>query len=167
MKESVMHEKLGGTPEGRALLGVIEAANGVGGLAEILDVSHQTVTNWVYLLRRVSRQGAIDIERTMGVNREDLRPDIKDWNAPERNYNLVDSLGDTPRGKGLLMVLERVKNSRKALSAMLGLSSPRIIQKWISHGYVPKRHVKKLLAMPEFEGLTAEMIRPDLHELEY
>ena len=163
-----MREKLSKTPGGLALLGVIDAAGGPHKLADDIGVKPQTVDNWVYLSERVSREGAIAIERTYeGVTKEQLRPDVTDWDREIRKRDRVAELQKTPRGQGLLLVLERVKFSRKALCTMLGLSTPSLVKNWIDRGYIPKHHVRRLLELPEFDGLTAEMIRPDLHELDY
>lgn len=168
MTRTVMREKLSATPEGKVLLGVIDAAGGPHKLAEEIGVKPQTVDNWVYLSMRVSREGAIAIEQAFdGVTKESLRPDVTDWDRESRKRDIVAELQKTPRGQGLLMVLERVKFSRKALCTMLGLSTPSLVKNWIDRGYIPKHHVRRLVELPEFAGLTAEMIRPDLHELDY
>lgn len=163
-----MQKNLEGTPQGKAFLGVINAAGGPQALASTIGVSKQVVDNWIYLSKRVSREGALAIEAVFdGVTKEQLRPDVADWDAVTENRDLMAELASTPRGRGLLLVLSRVKNSRKALANLLGLSSPSLVKNWIARGYLPKQHVKPLLGMDEFKGLTAEMIRPDLHELDY
>lgn len=163
-----MHQKLGATPEGRALLGVIDAVGGPGELSKLLGVRRQTIDNWAYISKRVSKEGAIAIESALdGITKEQLRPDIANWDSPMSEKDLLAELAKTARGRGFLLILGRVKSSRKALASILGLSSPHVVQNWIRRGYLPKRHVKPLLAMPEFAGLTAEMVRPDLHEADY
>lgn len=163
-----MNEKLGATPEGQALLSVILAAGGPQALADEISVSKQVVDNWIYLSGRTSKDGAMAIESVFsGVTKEQLRPDVADWSSVTGFRDLMVELEDTPRGRGLLMVLSRVKNSRRALTSMLGLSSPALVKNWMARGYIPKHHVHRILELPEFEGLTAEMIRPDLHELDY
>lgn len=170
MNSLVMREKLAATPEGQAFLKVIDAAGGAAALASLINVKRQTVDNWIYLSGHPSAQGAIAIEAIIeGVTKEDLRPDVTDWDVREAKGKgeLIDKLSQTGRGEGLLAVLKRVKNSKRALANLLGLSSPHLIQNWIARGYVPKHHVRRILELPEFDGLTAEIIRPDLHELDY
>lgn len=167
MKKTVMQEKLGKTPEGRELLGLIEAAGSPGQLAEIIGVSRQDVYNWIYLSGRVSRNGALLIESQLDVRKELLRPDITDWDKPDEK-ELTDELAKTECGRGLLLVLERVKNSRRALALLLGMQSGNQVTNWMRrNGRVPRNRVKQILALPDFAGLTAEQIRPDLHEKDY
>ncbi len=169
MKNKVMHDTLSSTEHGKALLGVIEAAGGKQELANALGITLQIVENWVYISKRVSRWGAVQIEEKFeGVTKEQLRPDVADWSAVTGcNGSAFAELKETERGKGLLLVMSRVKNSRKALARMLGLKTSNSVGTWISRGYIPKKQVKAILALPEFSDLTAEMIRPDLHELDY
>lgn len=167
MKKNVMQEKLGKTPEGRELLSLIESAGGQRELAEIIGVPYEDVRNWVYLSGRVSRNGALLIESQLGVGKELLRPDITDWDKPS-DKSLHDELEKTECGRGLLLVLSRVKNSRRALALMLGMRSGDQITTWMRRsGRVPRNRVKQILALPDFAGLTAEQIRPDLHEKDY
>lgn len=169
MNPPVMQEKLGSTPQGRALLKVLNSQGGPSELAKLISVSRQTIDNWIYLSGQVSKAGAIAIESSLhGVTKEELRPDITDWSETKaRAADLLSTLQETPRGRGLLAMLERVKYSRKAMATLFGLSSPHLVQTWISRGYLPKHHVQAALLMPEFKGLTAEIIRPDLHALDY
>lgn len=165
-----MKEKLGATPQGRVFLAVIDAAGGPSELAKALGLTRQGIDNWIYLSGCPSRQGAIAIEEAFdGITKESLRPDVTDWENYKRRESgeLLSSLESTDKGMGLLAVLARVKNSKKALATLLGIKSPRMIQNWIVRGYVPKHQVHRILALPEFEGLTAEIIRPDLHKLDY
>lgn len=168
MNRTVMQEKLSATPEGKALLKVIKAAGGPKELAAELAVSSQVVDNWIYLSGRVSKSGALAIESAFeGVRKEDLRPDVTNWDLAKGSRDLMASLESTPRGQGLLLALSKLNNSRKALAGKLGVSRPSLVNNWMARGYLPKRHVQTLLALPEFEGVTAEMIRPDLHEMDY
>ena len=165
-----MHEKLSATPEGKALLKVITAAGGQAALAAAIGVRKQSIYNWVYLSPKgVSKAGAIAIEKAFPiVTKEQLRPDVIDWSMGKNQQpDRLKRLESTACGEGLLLVLERACYSCEALAMMLGLSGAGVIGNWIARGYVPKHNLKAILQNPEFEGITAEMIRPDLHEMDY
>lgn len=50
-------------------------------MAEALGVHQQTPYQW-YRLKRISVAGALKVHAlNIGITREQLRPDIKDWNA--------------------------------------------------------------------------------------
>lgn len=170
MSREKMQEKLGKTTEGRALLSAINAFDSCKEMADTIGVSRQTIDNWAYIAGRCSKNGAILIaENVEGVTREELRPDVKDWSAvtDAEPRNLLEDLRKTGRGRGLYKVLKRVKFSRKALASLLGIRSAHMVQNWIVRGYLPKQHVMKVVGLPDFEGLTAEIIRPDLHAADY
>ena len=163
MTYSVMNDKLGSTPEGKAFLAAIEKAGGKRALANLIGVDLQSIENWTYLSRRVSKHGAVAIEAALdGFKKEDLRPDVKDWSSYKPPRILDEALQSSPRGRGLLLVISKLCGSRKELARRLGCSD-HLINNWMVRGYLPKRHVGALLEMPEFEGVTAEMIRPDLY----
>jgi len=62
----------------RALKAAREKVGGSSGLARILAISSQAVSQW----RRVPAERVIDVERATGIPRHELRPDI--YPEPER-----------------------------------------------------------------------------------
>lgn len=164
-----MRENLSGNPGGLALLKAVDYYGSASALASALAFPKQRVDNWIYLLGRPSKQGAAAIEALgIGISKQELRPDVDSWqgvNEPRPDHKA--NLAKTQRGCGLMLALSRCGNSTKVLAKLAGVSGPQVVQEWIERGYIPKRHVQSLLALPEFAGLTAETLRPDLHPLEY
>lgn len=161
-----LDDKLDATEAGRSLKLALEKAGGPKGLRDLLSIPKQTVDNWIYIQSRVSRRGAIAIDAlNIGVTKEQLRPDVKDWTAagmPQKCH--ADEAAKTPRGRALLKLLETTNGSAKAFARLIGVRS---IAMWVERGYVPQRHVDRIIALPEFNGLTRADVRPDLHELDY
>jgi DNA-binding transcriptional regulator YdaS (Cro superfamily) len=53
---------------------VLDAVGGVTKLAALLDVRHQTISQWK--IRRIPAERVLEIETVTGVPRHELRPDL-------------------------------------------------------------------------------------------
>lgn len=65
----------GFTPQ-EALRIAVARAGGQCGLAKMLKVTQQTISNWIRVQKRLPAEHVLDVEYALGISRYDLRPDI-------------------------------------------------------------------------------------------
>jgi len=145
-KISDRDERLRQTDAGRALLSLLDQYGGTAELSSFIGVAQPVVTNWV-MAGRVSTQGAIEIARATGREREEFRPD------------LVGDQWDRPRGKRLSGAVEPHTADAKLLVELADQHGGTIqfceasgiklgdYHQWKSRGRIPAIKLPSLLAM--------------------
>jgi DNA-binding transcriptional regulator YdaS (Cro superfamily) len=157
VKNTEMFGKLRNTPEGLALLKVIDHCGGTRQMREILGVPTQTIDNWVHLMGHVSPEGAKLIDDIIGAPKETLRPDITDWESALRpKRNLVSEMKKTPQGRALIMLIQKA-GGRSAFAIKMGVAK-EIVDNWVWRGALPIS--KAIMAATVFQ-MDVSSVRPD------
>lgn len=138
------NKRLKKTAEGRALLGLLEECGGNTGLADTLLISPSVVSSWVRT-GHVSKRGAELIQAQLGINREALRPDVKDWSClPGRDFNA--KADHSQPDQLLLRDLAANAGSVRALCESIGAKVGHF-HNWKSRNQIPASAVRKLLEL--------------------
>lgn len=148
-----MHEKISDRDDrlrqtdcGRALLSLLEHYGGTAELAAFIGVAQPVVTNWV-MAGRASTQGAIEIARATGREREEFRPDLvgDQWDRP-RGKRLSGAVEPRTEDAKLLVDLANQHGSTIAFCEAAAIK-PSDYHTWKSRGRIPAIKLPSLLAM--------------------
>lgn len=140
-------DRLSKTPEGSALLKLIEENESIKETASVIGFSPELVRVWI-LRGKISKHGAIAIERLTGIEREEFRPDLapgKMDGKPEGRPTGHVYVATTEDAK-LLVRLAEQHGSVKDLCAK-AFCTVSDYHTWKSRGRIPA------IKLPTFLGL--------------
>jgi DNA-binding transcriptional regulator YdaS (Cro superfamily) len=150
MKKSVLPAtaaRLKETPEGCALLELIEQHGNPMRLSQALGIDAQPIRQWIYN-GRASKTGARLIENTLGVPKEKVRPDIPvdDWVKKEPEPKPVRVPVARNEDAKLLVALAEKYGSVRALCE-LAFCTPGDYHTWKTRGRIPAIKLPTFMAL--------------------
>lgn len=150
MKKSVLAAtaaRLKETPEGSALLSLIEKYQTPASLAGVAGVAPQRVRQWIYD-GRVSKQAAEQMADAVEMPKEQIRPDIPaaDWIRKEPDPKPVRVPVARNEDAKLLVALAEKYGSVRALCE-LAFCTPGDYHTWKTRGRIPAIKLPTLLAL--------------------
>lgn len=133
------------TEQGRALIrldGLFETRSE---LAECLGIPAPTITSWFHK-GQISRSGCIRIEEVLGIDKEDMRPDLSpsDWAAPIPGRKF----GNVPnRNEPDCQILSALKDHFGSVSRLCQHLGIRVglYHNWNSRGRISERAIRRMI----------------------
>lgn len=162
-REKTLHRSssLGATEPGRALLRLDALFDSRAELAECLGIPASTITSWFHK-GQISRSGCIRIEEVLGIDKEDMRPDLSpsDWSAPipGRRFGQMPNR-NTPDCQVLSMLRDHF-GSVPRLCQHLGIRVG-LYHNWNSRGRISEKAIKRMIR----DDVIPELIRRRLESL--